>query len=129
MLHRRYFVTRSQPRDLASIKAALYDHTRVAGLEENITDGLSQGRTVTILETTSDSADRADYLAAYQAGRLQSFGGIGVSQVFEIFGSAVMYAGEEYDAYPDMVHTRTPSQVAAESLAREFGTDVSEWEV
>lgn len=128
MLNYRYFVTRSQPRDLRSVKAALYSSARVVAVEEDIADGQSKGYTVAIVEVFTDRND-ADFLATYQADRLRSFGGIGVSEVFGNMGSAEMYAGAEYDAYPMRVQDRSPSQVAAESLAREFGTDVSEWTV
>ena len=129
MVHHRFFVTRSRPGDLRVIKSALYNAARVAGTEENIPTGHSKGYTVAIVSVTGTSEDHVEYLANYQAARLQSFSGIGVSDVFKTYVEAESYCGEEYDAYPEMVHTRTPSQVAAESLAREFGTDVSEWTV
>lgn len=123
MTTRRFFCTRSNPRDLASVKAALYGHSRVAGLETNITDGHSQGRTVAIIETNGRTDADAEYAVNYQRERLMSFGGIGVSEPFMDYTQAEFYAGEEYDSYPEMVHSFTP----AEYLAREFGTDVSEW--
>lgn len=125
MTTRRYFLVRSRPDDKRVLERALYNHSRIAGAEENVPNGASAGKSVFIVETAADTDKEAAYLASYQVGRLGSFGSFGLSEVFETYVAAEFEAGETWDAYPEMVHFVSPAQ----HLAREFGTDVSEWEV
>lgn len=125
MINQRFTAVRLRPDDLRVVERALYNHTRVISAEKNIPNGHSQGTTVVILATVGDSYEDADYIAAYQKERLESFGSFGVSQVFTDYPAAEMFAGEEWDAYPEMVPALTPAQ----HLAREFSTDESEWTV
>lgn len=125
MIHQRFYAVRTRPDDKRVVERALYNHTRIIAAEENVPNGHSAGRSVFILATVGESHEDADYLAAYQKGRLESFGSFGVGQVFKNYPEAEFFAGDEWDAYPEMVQTITPAQY----LAREFGTDESEWTV
>jgi len=120
----RYFLVITREDDRRTLRRALYDHSRVVAEERDLPFGTYKGKTVSIVETVATDASQAEYLAAYQVGRLQSFGSIGTSrEIFATYSAAEQEAGENYDAYPETIQAHDPYA----ALAAEFGTDRSEW--
>lgn len=83
----RYIVVTGRGSE-SMLQAYLYNHT---SWRARLTDPADHDRFVALLETRSDTGNE-DYLADYQAGRLQS--GMFGTRIFEDEDAAITYAGE-----------------------------------
>lgn len=121
----RFFVVACRPTDYRVVERALYSPSRILASEVEVPYGPYAGKTVLIIETTAPTAEEANRLVAHQADRLRSFGSIGVSLLTHYTYRSAEIEADEMGAIVAYVARLSPAQ----HLAREFGNDVSEWEV